>query len=127
MTRTTLSLTLAAVLAVTANIAMARQSASPSSSSASGSTATTQPSTAPRADQFASESQARSHCPGDTVVWVNTKTHVYHFAGNSAFGHTKHGAFMCRADADRSGMFHAAKNETPAGPGIAGSSTAPRR
>lgn len=63
------------------------------------------------ANQFASENEARSRCGNDTVVWVNTKTHVYHFAGNAAYGHTKHGAFICRADADRAGSFRAAKNE----------------
>ena len=63
------------------------------------------------AGQFSSESDARAHCAGDTVVWVNTKSHVYHFAGSKDFGNTKHGAFMCRADADRAGTFHAAKNE----------------
>jgi|SRR5579864_4582683 len=62
-------------------------------------------------NQFASESEAKSHCAGDTVVWVNTKTHVYHFLGNAAYGHTKRGAYMCRADADRGGSFRAAKNE----------------
>jgi hypothetical protein len=62
-------------------------------------------------NQFASEAEARSNCRGDTVVWVNTKSHVYHFAGSHSYGNTKHGAFMCRADADRSGAYRAAKNE----------------
>lgn len=79
------------------------------------------------ADQFASEAEAKSHCRGDTVVWVNTKTHVYHFPGNGAFGHTKHGAFMCQADADRSGKFHAAKNEAASPAPASGSTVAPRR
>jgi hypothetical protein len=64
-------------------------------------------------NQFASEAEARSTCRGDTVVWANTKSHVYHFSGTPKFGHTKHGAFMCQADADRSGGFRAAKNEKP--------------
>lgn len=63
------------------------------------------------ADQFSTEGDARAHCGGDTVVWVNTKSHVYHFAGSKDYGQTKRGAFMCRADADRAGKFHAAKNE----------------
>jgi len=63
------------------------------------------------ADQFSTEGDARAHCGGDAVVWVNTKSHVYHFAGSKDFGQTKHGAFMCRADADRAGTFRAAKNE----------------
>jgi hypothetical protein len=62
-------------------------------------------------NQFASEAEARSNCRGDTVVWVNTKSRVYHFPGSKDFGNTKHGAFMCRADADRTGTFRAAKNE----------------
>jgi hypothetical protein len=62
-------------------------------------------------NQFASEAEARSNCRGDTVIWVNTKSHVYHFAGSHSYGNTKHGAFMCRTDADRSGGYRAAKNE----------------
>ena len=60
--------------------------------------------------QFASESDAKARCGSDTVVWVNTKSHVYHFGGSKDYGHTKRGAFMCRADADRT-AFRAAKNE----------------
>ena len=62
--------------------------------------------------QFASEAEARSNCRGDAVVWANTKSHVYHLPGTPKFGNTKHGAFMCQADADRSGSFRAAKHET---------------
>jgi len=63
------------------------------------------------AGQFSTESDARAHCGSDTVVWVNTKSGVYHFAGNRSYGQTKHGAFMCRADADRAGTFRPAKHE----------------
>ena len=63
------------------------------------------------ANQFSTESDARAHCGSDTVVWVNTKSHVYHFPGSREFGQTKWGAFMCQADADRAGTFRAAKNE----------------
>lgn len=63
------------------------------------------------ADQFSSEADARARCGSDTVVWVNTKSRVYHFPGSREYGQTKHGAFMCQADADRSGTFRAAKNE----------------
>jgi len=75
--------------------------------------------------QFASEAEARASCRGDTVVWANTKSHVYHLPGTPAFGHTKRGAFMCQADADRSGTFRAAKNEKPAR-SFSGSSSVPR-
>lgn len=127
MNRNVVSLTLAAALVLTSNLAVARQPATTHGVASGSTTETTQPQTPTGANQFASENQAQSHCAGDTVVWVNTKTHVYHFAGNSAFGHTKHGAFMCRADADRSGAFRAAKNETAGGAGTTGSSTGPAR
>jgi len=62
------------------------------------------------AGEFASEAQARSRCPSDTVVWINTKSHVYHFAGTHNYGHTKEGAYMCEADAKAAGD-RAAMNE----------------
>jgi hypothetical protein len=52
---------------------------------------------------FSSEQEAVQHCPKDTVVWVNTKTGVYHFRGQRWYGNTKEGAFECRRDADVEG------------------------
>jgi hypothetical protein len=44
-------------------------------------------------------------CPGDAIVWVNTRSGVYHFQGERYFGSTKQGKFMCekqaRAEGDR--------------------------
>jgi len=48
---------------------------------------------------FATDSAARARCPSDTVVWVNTKSGVYHFAGTHNYGTTKQGTYMCEADA----------------------------
>lgn len=64
------------------------------------------------ANQFASENEARSSCRGDTVVWMNNRSHVFHIAGSPKFGNTKHGAFMCRGDAENAGRV--AKNERAA-------------
>ena len=55
------------------------------------------------AGEFTSDQQARAHCPSDTVVWVNTKSRVYHFAGTHNYGNTKEGAYMCEADARAAG------------------------
>jgi hypothetical protein len=62
------------------------------------------------AGEFASDQQARARCPTDTVVWVNTRSRVYHFAGTHNYGHTKEGAYMCEADAKATGD-RAAMNE----------------
>ena len=58
----------------------------------------------------ASEAQAKAHCPTDTVVWVNTKSHVYHFAGSHNYGTTKQGEYKCETEAKAAGD-RAAENE----------------
>jgi hypothetical protein len=65
---------------------------------------------APKAGQFTSEADAKASCPGDSVVWVNTGTKVYHHAGAATYGKTKRGAYMCEKDTAAAG-FRAAKNE----------------
>jgi hypothetical protein len=55
------------------------------------------------APHFQSEQQAQQHCPHDAVVWVNTKTGVYHLRGERWYGATKDGAYECRKDADAEG------------------------
>jgi hypothetical protein len=52
---------------------------------------------------FQSEQQAQQHCPQDVVVWVNTKTGVYHLKGERWYGATKDGAYVCRKEADAEG------------------------
>ncbi len=42
-------------------------------------------------------------CPGDAVVWVNLRSHGYHMQGDTFFGHTKRGRFMCKKAADAAG------------------------
>ena len=42
-------------------------------------------------------------CPGDKVVWVNTRSGIYHFQGERWFGSTREGRFLCEHDADREG------------------------
>jgi len=55
------------------------------------------------AGQFTTETEAKARCPSDTVVWVNTKSHIYHTAGTRSYGTTKQGAYMCEADASAAG------------------------
>lgn len=42
-------------------------------------------------------------CPGDKVVWVNTRSHLYHLQGERYFGSTKAGKFICERGADKEG------------------------
>ena len=71
----------------------------------------TQPGTnaAESTNRFSSEADAKAHCASDVVVWMNLRSHVYHYAGTRDYGHTRQGAFMCRAEANNAGR--AAKNE----------------
>ena len=55
------------------------------------------------AGQFTTEYEAKARCPSDTVVWLNTKSHIYHYAGTRSYGTTKQGAYMCEADAAAAG------------------------
>lgn len=100
----------AAILAMTATV-QAQYSTAPNRTTTvpPSSVAPSKPS-AMHPDQFSSEADAKAHCPGTgTVVWLNTKSGVYHFANSRDYGRTKQGAYMCRADADKVGR--AAKNE----------------
>ena len=72
--------------------------------------APSKPAAATAAGGFATDAEARARCPSDTVVWVNTKSHVYHFAGTHNYGTTEHGTYMCEADAKAAGD-RAAENE----------------
>ena len=51
------------------------------------------------AGQYRTEAEAKGHCPADSVVWVNLKSKIYHFAGTKSYGTTKEGAYMCEREA----------------------------
>jgi plastocyanin len=58
---------------------------------------------------------------GDPVVWVNTETKVYHMAGTTYYGKTKHGKYACASDATKMGA-HAAKRESGTSGSLGGGS-----
>jgi len=86
------------------------QSAPPPASSASPAPKKVRAAPALKSGQFANESDAKASCSGDTVVWVNIGTKVYHHAGTASYGTTKRGAYMCEKETAAAG-FRAAKNE----------------
>jgi hypothetical protein len=55
------------------------------------------------AGQFSTEAEARTRCPSDKVVWVNTASKIYHTQGTRYYARTKQGAYMCEADARAAG------------------------
>ena len=66
--------------------------------------------TTAQSGEYTDEQQAKAHCPGDTVVWANLSSKVYHFAGGKTYGNTKRGAYMCEKEA-LIAQFRASKNE----------------
>jgi len=79
-------------VAVTVGPAAASKHSVPSPASASASLA-----------QFDTEGDAQAHCRSDTVVWLNTNSGIYHEKGMRWYGRTKHGAFVCRKEANVAG------------------------
>lgn len=59
--------------------------------------------------EFASQAQAQQHCPADTVVWLNTKSGIYHYQGSRWYASTEHGTYVCEKEAIAAGM-RASKN-----------------
>jgi len=53
--------------------------------------------------QFETAQEAQLHCPGDVVVWLNLSTGVYLLKGERWYGRGRHGAFVCKREADASG------------------------
>jgi hypothetical protein len=42
-----------------------------------------------KSGEFTTEAEAKAKCPSDTVVWCNTNSGVYHYAGTHNYGHTR--------------------------------------
>ncbi|HTJ27604.1 MAG TPA: hypothetical protein VMA36_15700 [Candidatus Limnocylindria bacterium] len=53
--------------------------------------------------QFSTEAAAQAHCPSDQVVWLNTRSGIYHEKGMRWYGNTRAGAYVCRREADIAG------------------------
>ena len=48
---------------------------------------------------FDTEEAAQSHCPDDTVVWLNLNSGIYHYQGERWYGNTEDGAYVCEQEA----------------------------
>lgn len=52
---------------------------------------------------FPTQQAAQTHCPSDTVVWLNAPTKIYHMQGERWYGNTKAGSYVCKQEADAAG------------------------
>ena len=52
---------------------------------------------------FRYEAQAQSHCPADTVVWLNFRKRTYYSKGQQRYARGLDGSFVCRSEARASG------------------------
>jgi hypothetical protein len=52
---------------------------------------------------YATSDAAQVRCPNDTVVWLNTRSGVYHYHGERWYGRTEEGAYVCEKEADDAG------------------------
>ncbi len=52
---------------------------------------------------YTNQKAAQRHCPSDEVVWLNTKTGIWHSQGGRWYGNTKSGAYVCAKEATAAG------------------------
>jgi hypothetical protein len=91
-------------------VAATPKAAAPATTPSPGKPAPTAVATPTGVNQFSTEALAKTRCPADTVVWVNLRSRIYHFARSKDYGKTKRGAYMCEKDTSAA-SFRAAKNE----------------
>ncbi|HXS06355.1 MAG TPA: hypothetical protein VN723_06150 [Rhizomicrobium sp.] len=53
--------------------------------------------------KFASESDARLHCPADAIVWQIFPGNIFVRKGDTRYGATQRGSYMCERDAVAAG------------------------
>ena len=53
---------------------------------------------------FPTEAAAQAHCPKDEVVWLNTRSGIWHEKGMRWYGRTREGAYVCKTEAAKAGM-----------------------
>ena len=77
----------------------------PSAAAPVGAVATNVPATSNAANPpgFNDEKSAQAHCVKDEVVWLNTRSKIYHEKGTRYYGTTKQGEYACRHEADAAG------------------------
>ena len=73
-------------------------------------TATASTSFAANAKSWVKEETAQKNCKGDTVVYINEKSGIYHMPGSKNYGKVADGKYACLAAVQKDGRFTEAKN-----------------
>ena len=60
---------------------------------------------------FPTEREAQEHCPTDIIVWLDLPSRTYYYRGQTRYGSTKGGAFVCRDEANHAGMRQARSSQ----------------
>ena len=53
--------------------------------------------------QFEFEQQAQKHCPGQAIVWIEPRLHIYNVGTDRFYGQTRTGTFACLREAEIAG------------------------
>ena len=53
--------------------------------------------------QFEFEQQAQKHCPGEAIVWIEPRLHIYNVGTDRFYGQTRTGAYACLREAENAG------------------------
>jgi hypothetical protein len=53
---------------------------------------------------YRTEGQAQTHCPKDSVVWLDAQSGLYYLKGHGSYGSSTAGRYACRDEVDSAGM-----------------------
>lgn len=59
---------------------------------------------APAVPQYDSEDKAKTHCPLDTIVWINPRTHLWYKHNSKHYANDGFGGFTCLEDVKKAGV-----------------------
>lgn len=58
----------------------------------------------PGVPQYDSEEKAKTHCPLDTIVWINPRTRLWYRHSSKHYANDGFGGFTCLEDVKKAGV-----------------------
>ena len=56
---------------------------------------------APTVNLYDALADAQKHCPGDTIVWINFNTKIYHYSNSKLYGTSSNGKYACLGEVSK--------------------------